>query len=195
MENTKLILASASPRRKEILSKLECDFEVRVSDCEEIVRGADPAEITKELSLQKAEAVALSCGEERCIVIGADTVVSIDRKILGKPADEAEARKMLELLQGRTHQVVTGVSIIGRTKIDMKVKSFAVSTDVIVASMSEEEIEGYIQTEEPYDKAGGYGIQGAFSKFVVGIQGDYNNVVGLPIQKLYEELKKVSLKG
>ncbi len=193
METIKLILASASPRRRELLALLEHEFEVCISDCEEIIRSDSPVEVTKELSLLKADAVLHDCVDDKCIIIGADTVVSLEGNIMGKPANRADAKRMLQSLQGRMHQVTTGVSIIGKTKINMQIKSFAVTTDVTVAPMTEDEIENYLDTEEPYDKAGAYGIQGSFAKHVVGIQGDYNNVVGLPVQRLYEELKKVNL--
>ena len=165
----RMILASGSPRRKELLQMLEVPFQVLVSDTKEVITKNEPAEVTKELSYQKAMAVAGQV--EEGIIIGADTVVSIDGKILGKPADKEEAREMIYKLQGKSHMVYTGVT-------------------VNVAPMTENEIEAYISTEEPYDKAGAYGIQGLFGKFIEGIEGDYFNVVGLPVHRLYEELKK-----
>ena len=128
---------------------------------------------------------------EEGIVIGADTVVSIDGKILGKPADTEEAREMIHKLQGKSHMVYTGVTVIVKSDETVSASSFAEGTKVNVAPMTEDEIEAYISTSEPYDKAGAYGIQGLFGKFIEGIEGDYFNVVGLPVHRLYEELKKI----
>lgn len=184
----RMILASGSPRRKELLQTLEVPFEVLVSDTEEVITKNEPAEVTKELSYQKAMAVAGQV--EKGIIIGADTVVSIDGKILGKPADKEEAREMIYKLQGKSHMVYTGVTVIAKSDDMVSASSFAEGTKVNVAPMTENEIEAYISTEEPYDKAGAYGIQGLFGKFIEGIEGDYFNVVGLPVHRLYEELKK-----
>lgn len=184
----RMILASGSPRRKELLQMLEVPFEVLVSDTEEVITKNEPAEVTKELSYQKAMAVAGQV--EAGIIIGADTVVSIDGKILGKPADTKEAREMIHRLQGKSHMVYTGVTVIAKSGEMVSASSFAEGTKVNVASMTETEIEAYISTDEPYDKAGAYGIQGLFGKFIEGIEGDYFNVVGLPVHRLYEELKK-----
>lgn len=188
-KNETNVLASGSPRRKELLQMLEVPFEVLVSDTEEIITKNEPAEVTKELSYQKAMAVAGQV--EEGIVIGADTVVSIDGKILGKPADTEEAREMIHKLQGKSHMVYTGVTVIVKSDETVSASSFAEGTKVNVAPMTEDEIEAYILTSEPYDKAGAYGIQGLFGKFIEGIEGDYFNVVGLPVHRLYEELKKI----
>lgn len=185
----RMILASGSPRRKELLQMLEVSFEVLVSDTKEVITKNEPAEVTKELSYQKAMAVAGQV--EEGIIIGADTVVSIDGKILGKPADKEEAREMIYKLQGKSHMVYTGVTVIAKSDDMVSASSFAEGTKVNVAPMTENEIEAYISTEEPYDKAGAYGIQGLFGKFIEGIEGDYFNVVGLPVHRLYEELKKL----
>ena len=187
----RMILASGSPRRKELLQMLEVPFEVLVSDTKEVITKNEPAEVTKELSYQKAMAVAGQV--EEGIIIGADTVVSIDGKILGKPADKEEAREMIYKLQGKSHMVYTGVTVIAKSDDMVSASSFAEGTKVNVAPMTENEIEAYISTEEPYDKAGAYGIQGLFGKFIEGIEGDYFNVVGLPVHRLYEELKKFDL--
>lgn len=184
----RMILASGSPRRKELLQMLEVPFEVLVSDTKEVITKNEPAEVTKELSYQKAMAVAGQV--EEGIIIGADTVVSIDGKILGKPADKEEAREMIYKLQGKSHMVYTGVTVIAKSDDMVSASSFAEGTKVNVAPMTENEIEAYISTEEPYDKAGAYGIQGLFGKFIEGIEGDCFNVVGLPVHRLYEELKK-----
>ncbi len=187
-----IILASASPRRRELLGMICHDFSVIVSECEEIVSSTVPEEVTIELSKQKAQAVAK--GRADAVVIGADTVVSIDGEILGKPKDREDACRMLRMLSGRTHQVSTGVTIL-QTGADADVKGesrFAETTLVHVAPLSESELASYLDTDEPYDKAGAYGIQGMFGKFITGIEGDYNNVVGLPVHRLYEEWKKMS---
>lgn len=197
-----VILASGSPRRKELFRVICDDFEVIVSDCEEIVASSVPEEVTMELSRQKAEAVI---EDERrnapsranrmsdAVVVGADTVVSIDGIILGKPKDRGDASRMLRLLSGRTHQVSTGVTLIRTNSLGEIIwrKSFAETTCVHVAVLSEEEMEEYLDTDEPYDKAGAYGIQGLFGKYISGLEGDCNNVVGLPVHKLYEEFKKI----
>lgn len=162
-------------------------FEVIVSDAEETITHTDPAKVTEELSAGKAEAVAHKVTD--AIIIGADTIVSVDDRVLGKPKDKDEARDMITLLQGRSHMVYTGVTIWEvNSDGQYRVCTFSEGTKVNVASMSEEEIEAYIASREPYDKAGGYGIQGLFGKFIEGIEGDYYNVVGLPVHRLYKEL-------
>lgn len=191
MENSrKFILASQSPRRRELLQLLGLPFEVVVSDEEEIVTSTNPADVTEELSFQKAMAVAKKM--ENGFVIGADTVVAVDDKILGKPKNKEDARTMIRLLQGRTHMVYTGVGIVDATGVQEAVR-FHVGTKVKVAPMADAEVEMYINTEEPYDKAGSYGIQGIFSKYIEGIEGDYFNVVGLPVHALYEALKHMGV--
>lgn len=187
-----IILASGSPRRRELLAMLFDQFEVIVSDCEEIVTSQDPEKVTEELALQKAEAVAESLPPrmDPVIVIGADTVVSIDGKILGKPAGRQQAVDMLRMLSGKNHNVSTGVALVGLDAGEQTwVKSFSETTVVTVAELTEEEIISYVNTSEPYDKAGAYGIQGMFGKHIQGIVGDYNNVVGLPVHRLYQALK------
>lgn len=184
----KIILASASPRRKELLSLLGLPFVVKVSGEEEITTQTDPAKVTEELSRQKAGAVARQL-ETPALVIGADTVVALDNCILGKPKDKEDARRMITSLQGRSHAVYTGVALWD-TK-SSHVETFSVKTVVHVAVMSADEIEKYISGDESYDKAGGYGIQGEFSKFIVGIEGDYFNVVGLPVHELYKRMTQI----
>lgn len=183
----RVILASGSPRRKELLEMMGIEFEVMVSDKEEVVTDTDPILVTKELSRQKAEAVAEEI--EEGIVIGSDTVVSVDGKILGKPVDKADALQMIDTLQGRSHMVYTGVTIINKGKRVVEVETFAEGTKVHVAKMTKEEMEAYCNTSEPYDKAGSYAVQGVFAKHIEGIEGDYFNVVGLPVHTLYEKLK------
>lgn len=185
----RIILASQSPRRRELLEMLGYPFEVKVSEAEEKITSTNPAQVTEELSCQKAETVAEMIQEG--LVIGADTVVSQDNKILGKPMDRQDAREMIQILQGRNHKVYTGVTVIER-KAGREVRrvTFSEETIVKVASMTSKEVEQYISLPEPYDKAGGYGIQGTFAKYIQGIEGDYFNVVGLPIHRLYKVLKE-----
>lgn len=190
----RIILASASPRRKELLRMICDSFDVVVSECEEQVVSLDPGEVTKELSMQKADEVAKKISgnpKGRSIVIGADTVVSVDGHILGKPGDWKEADRMIRMLSGKTHSVMTGVAIIIINEMGQFVQriSFSEKTEVKVCRLSEEEIYEYIQGDEPYDKAGSYAIQGQFGKYIEGIEGDYNNVVGLPVNRVYSELK------
>ena len=154
---------------------------------EEIISTEDPARAVSELSRQKAEAVLLRA-EDGDTVIGADTVVALEGRILGKPADEADAFRMLRMLQGRDHAVYTGVTILKKNSGTAPV-TFAERTAVHVLPMSDEEIRAYIATGEPMDKAGAYGIQGRFAVYVAGIEGDYQNVVGLPVSRLYGYLK------
>ena len=185
----KLILASASPRRKELMQLLDYEFEVCPSGCEEVCASHDPETYVKELSKAKAEDIAKSVNED-AIVIGADTVVALDGRIMGKPKSQEDAAEMLGALSGRAHDVFSGVSllkvsggeIIGRTV-------FFVRTQVHVLPLSPEEISAYVATGEPMDKAGAYGIQGRFCVHVSGITGDYYNVVGLPVSRVYEELR------
>ena len=183
----KLILASASPRRRELLSLTGLPFTVMAGNGEEIISTEDPARAVSELSRQKAEAVLLRT-EDGDTVIGADTVVALEGRILGKPADEADAFRMLRMLQGRDHAVYTGVTILKKNSGTAPV-TFAERTAVHVLPMSDEEIRAYIATGEPMDKAGAYGIQGRFAVYVAGIEGDYQNVVGLPVSRLYGYLK------
>lgn len=179
----KIILASASPRRKELLSQIGVTFEIIKAEKEEHITSSIPTEVVKELSMQKAKEVAAKC--DGSIIIGADTIVAMEGQILGKPKDRADAMRMLRLLQGKKHQVITGVTVLlGSTKA----LSFAEVTDVSLYPMTDAQIERYIATGEPMDKAGAYGIQGRFAAYVRGIEGDYNNVVGLPIGRLYQEV-------
>lgn len=199
----KLILASASPRRKELLEQIGLEFEVRTSGAEEITTASQPGQIGQELSEIKAQAVwdtLTDAEKEDAVVIGADTIVCVRQSadsnqleqgqekkffVLGKPKDEADAARMLHLLSGRVHQVFTGVTILSKEGK----KTFYECTDVHVAKLSDQEIADYIATKDPMDKAGAYGIQGIFARHITGIEGDYNNVVGLPVASVYHELK------
>lgn len=179
----RVILASASPRRIALLHQIGIEAQVRPSTAPEVITSTDPKTVVRQLSRQKAESV----DEKAAIVIGADTVVAIDGRILGKPKSHAEAYDMIRELAGRPHHVYTGVTV----RLDEAEESFVEATTVHVAPMSEDEIRGYADSEEPMDKAGGYGIQGMFGKFITGIEGDYNNVVGLPVAHLYQVLREI----
>lgn len=200
-----IILASGSPRRKELLEQIGLEFEICPAKGEEVITTTIPHEAVLELSRQKAEEVAGGIaaylehgipsqlvGEAKgqdILVIGADTVVAYGNKILGKPKDEENAREMLSLLSGNTHSVYTGVTCVfisadGKTGEH----SFYEKTDVSMCPMSQEQIKRYIATGEPMDKAGSYAIQGRCAVYVRKINGDYSNVVGLPVGRLYQEL-------
>ncbi|ADL07504.1 Maf family protein [Thermosediminibacter oceani] len=177
----KLILASASPRRRELLAQLGLDFKVIPSGIDETSLTAGPPELVAvRLAEQKAADVAMRAGEG--IVIGADTIVVVDDSILGKPKDENDARKMLTRLSGRWHRVYTGIAVI-HTASGGKISDYEESR-VKFKKLSPREIENYIKTGEPMDKAGGYGIQGKGALLVEKIEGCYYNIVGLPLFKL-----------
>lgn len=188
---TKLILASKSPRRAEILRKAGFAFDVRAANIDESRRGRESARAhVLRLAREKARAVAEQLGDNsRSIVIGADTVVVIGGKILGKPSDVREARSMLRLLNGKTHHVLTGVSVVSMR--DKRELTRVQSTRVHLLKLSKKEIEDYIHTGEPFDKAGGYGIQGIAGRFIDRIDGCYFNVMGLPISLLWSMLRRL----
>ena len=185
----KLILASASPRRKELLAKTGLSFDIIPANGEETITKTIPAEVVMELSLQKAKEIA-DMQTEDCIIIGADTIVAKGDTIMGKPKDEADAFRMLDMISDDCHQVYTGVTII-RTGEQAETLTFAEKTDVYLYPISEKDIRAYIESGDPMDKAGAYGIQGDFAVHVKGIQGDYYNVVGLPIGRVYQELQRM----
>ena len=200
-----IILASGSPRRRELLNQIGIDFTVITSDADEITTEKSPEKIVMQLSSLKAEAVAklpvkkstaavqksaaASFGDsDSYVIIGADTIVYADGQVLGKPRDERHAFDMIKCLSGGSHSVYTGVC--GKEKT-----SFYEQTEVYVYDMTDEEILDYIKTKEPMDKAGAYGIQGRFAAFVSKIEGDYNSVVGLPVGRVYQELRKAGYIG
>lgn len=193
------ILASVSPRRRELIKLLGIDVEILPSDFEEEITDSDPATIVESLSKGKAQSVfnaivanaPVDNATDSFIVIGADTIVFYNGEILGKPADESEAKDMISLLSDRTHQVYTGVTLIKYENGITTSKSFNEKTDVVVDKLDKFEIAEYINTGDSLDKAGAYGIQGIFAKHIKGIHGDYNNVVGLPVSRLYSELKSI----
>lgn len=185
----KIILASGSPRRKELLNQAGISFSVCVSQAEEVLDTTDPAEAVEKLSALKCREVFQRTCED-VMVIGADTVVAFENRIFGKPGTEKEAEEMLLKLQGSRHQVYTGVTVCVREKGKETSFLFHEKTEVEFYPMDREEIHTYIATGEPMDKAGAYGIQGKAAIFVKEISGDYNNIVGLPLARLYQELKK-----
>lgn len=194
----KIVLASASPRRRELLAGLGLEYTVLVSGVEERVTETEPAKVVEELSALKAGDVlqrllhgadGLWDGSEELLVIGADTIVAAEGLILGKPADRKDAAEMLRRLSGRGHQVYTGVTLYRHCQGESRRQTFHECTQVRFYPMTEEEIDWYISTGEPMDKAGAYGIQGLGSRFIRAIEGDYSNVVGLPAARLYQELK------
>lgn len=223
--NKKIILASASPRRRELLTQIGLDFDVVVSETEEKINSTEPAKVVEELSAQKAEAVweklrsmtasqgsvtnaeRLDEGSEvfepeqtsgettmtDTLVLGADTVVACDGKILGKPADTEAAAAMLTMLQGRGHEVYTGVTILYEQNGERKTLTFHEKTTVHFYPMTDAQIREYVATGDPMDKAGAYGIQGFCARYIRGIEGDYNNVVGLPVGRVYQELHGLRL--
>lgn len=186
MKFNKVVLASASPRRKEILAQVGMEFDIIPAKGDEVITSSIPKEVVLELSRQKAEEIADMCDSD-VLVIGADTVVALDDKILGKPKDYKEAFEMISSYRNRCHSVYTGVTIT----LGNKIKSFVSETKVYVYDITDEEIDAYIATNDCYDKAGGYGIQGYFSQYVERIEGDYFNVVGLPVARLMKEIKKL----
>lgn len=189
----KIILASASPRRSELLAQIGLEFTVMPSDVEENPESTLPQDMVIELSKEKARDVWKKVGQNDTgdsLVISADTVVSIEGEILGKPRDEEDAMRMLGLLSGKEHQVYTGVTMIW---IDGEGKqgeySFYVCTGVLMYRMSRAEILEYVSSGEPMDKAGAYAVQGRAAAFIKSIWGEYSNVVGLPTGRLYQEMK------
>ena len=184
MATNRIVLASKSPRRKELLSLLNIPFEIIVSDIDEkIDLNNDIYSEIEKLSFQKAKAVFKKNND--AIVIGADTIVYINKQVLGKPKDKEDARRMLKMLSNNIHEVITGVTIISNKSID----TFSQSAKVYFYPLLDEEIEEYIDSIEPLDKAGAYAIQGLGAKFVKKIDGDYSTVVGLPIGEVYRRLK------
>lgn len=201
MTEKHIVLASNSPRRKELLKQAGFIFTVIPSNVEEVITETEPKEIVKELSGQKAKNIFDNLSKESAansLILGADTVVAWENEkgmfsILGKPKDKEDAFAMLKNLQGKTHFVYTGVTLIWQEDGKVQKESFAVETKVTFYPMSETEIKDYIETGEPMDKAGAYGIQGKGAVYVKEIAGDYNNVVGLPLSALYQRMKQFKI--
>ena len=189
---TEIILASNSPRRRELLNLVGINHKVITSNADEGVEEGMPAQqVVYELALRKAESVFNEIlPKNNTIIIGADTVVSLNGDILGKPEDERDALKMLQALSGKMHVVHTGVSIFYYIDNALKIDTFVSSTEVYFKNLSQKLIENYISTKEPLDKAGAYGIQGRGAALVEKINGDFYTVVGLPIAKVYELLER-----
>ena len=184
-QNFRLILASGSPRRRDLLARMGYTFEILVPDVDEHVKG--PArEVVGVLSLRKAEAAAEQLSDG--IVIASDTLVSLNGEALGKPADAADARRMLRELSGNTHEVFTGVTLIDAAT--GRAESRVVRTGVRFRTLGDEEISAYIRTGEPMDKAGAYAIQGGAHGFVEALDGSYENVIGFPVEDVRELLEK-----
>lgn len=196
-----VILASGSPRRKELLTQAGIAFEVITSDADETPTKTVPAEIVMELSKRKGEDVYERLEREgridktgETLIISADTLVFFKNERLGKPKDRADAFRMIKELSGDVHDVITGVTLTYVNQGQKKQVRFFEKTEVSVYDLTDEEIEAYIETGEPMDKAGAYAIQGFFGKYIKGINGEYANVVGLPIARLYHEIKKLGCK-
>ena len=188
MNGIKIILASASPRRKELLTQIGVKFEIMISDKETDIDSTDPIKACEKQAMQKAldieEKAALKYKEDY-IIIAADTIVALEDTILGKPKDKEDARLMLERISGKKHKVYTAVCVFNsRLKTQ---ESFVEETAVEVAKLSKKDIDFYLSKDEAYDKAGAYAIQGLFSRYIVGIEGDYYNVMGLPVGRVYRE--------
>src|SRR5437588_3825094 len=182
-----LVLASASPRRQELLRSAGIAFTVQPADIDESPRDGElPVECAQRLAREKALAISRSRPQD--CVLGADTIVVIDEKILGKPCDAADAARMLRLLSGRTHEVITGVCLVRTVAGSRRPVTASETTLVTMCEISDEDIREYIATGEPMDKAGAYAIQGMASRWIPRIEGDYSNVVGLPVALVYRML-------
>jgi septum formation protein len=189
-----LVLASASPRRQELLRNAGIRFTVQPADIDESPRANESARDCAE-RLAREKALAVSRVRSRDFVLGADTIVTIDGLILAKPRDSADAIRMLRMLSGRTHEVITGVCLVAPDGEAPDVASGSENTRVTICEISEDEIRDYVASGEPMDKAGAYAIQGMASRWIPRIEGDYSNVVGLPVALVYSMLKRVGLKG
>ncbi len=186
----RVILASGSPRRKELLEQMGVSFEIVTSQCEELITSTNPEDVVKELSKMKAEDVSKNI-QAPAIILGADTVVAHNGRILGKPKDKEDAIQMISSFAGQEHYVYTGVCIIIKEVDDSEeLISFAEGTKVVVYPMTEQEILDYVESGECDDKAGSYAIQGLFAPYIKEIEGDYYNIVGFPIASIYQRLKE-----
>ena len=184
----KLILASASPRRAEILTAVGWEFEKQIADIDETeLPGEKPEDYVQRLAREKAEVVAKK--HIGALVLGADTTVVIENQIIGKPTDSDDARRMLQMLSGNWHEVLTGIALVKMTKENLETKVDLQKTRVKFAELADAEIEFLIERGEPLDKAGAYAVQAQAALFIEKIEGDYWNVVGLPVSLVYELLK------
>lgn len=187
----KLILASQSPRRREILENLGIPFRVVTADTDETCNESDPARFVEILALRKGRAVldkmtADGSVDDQTVILAADTVVAAEGEILGKPRDRADAERMLSLLSGKTHRVISGIALLSTRHTAVASES----TGVVFAELSPSDVDFYVSSDEPYDKAGGYAVQGLASLFIDGLEGDYFNVVGLPVKRLCDLLRQ-----
>ncbi len=209
-QNAIVYLASASPRRKDILSQLGIKFQVITSDADETSSITKPDELVMELSRRKAVDVAEKLsdtsnsassnatadknamqGVHACeLIIGSDTVVAVEGEILGKPSDKEDALRMIRLLSGRHHEVYTGVTLVFKEGSETRIETFYTVSKVFVMAMSDEEIESYVDLGTCYDKAGAYAIQEEFGKYIERFEGDYYTIIGLPMNELYKKLKE-----
>ena len=188
-EKLPLILASSSPRRAELLQAAGISFRVQAANVDEAVQtGERSIDYVIRLAREKASVVAELC-QESAVVLGADTIVVIENELIGKPADEDDARRMLRMLSGKWHEVLTGVALIA----PREARTDAATTRVKFAPLSDDEIEWYVESGEPSDKAGAYAIQGLASRFVERIEGSYSNVVGLPVETVWRLLKEMGI--
>ena len=193
----RFVLASGSPRRRELLEQVGLTFEISSAHGEEVITKTLPAEIVEELSRQKADEVADRYAQtyknDTCVIIGADTIVAFGNEIMGKPHDNADAVRMLTQLAGNTHQVYTGVTLVIFENGGRRTLTFYEKTDVEMYPMTAGQVQAYVATGEPSDKAGAYAIQGRCAAYIKGINGEYNNVVGLPVARLMQELLALGL--
>ncbi len=193
----RFVLASGSPRRRELLEQVGLTFEISSAHGEEVITKTLPAEIVEELSRQKADEVADRYAQTyknyTCVIIGADTIVAFGNEIMGKPHDNADAVRMLTQLAGNTHQVYTGVTLVIFENGGRRTLTFYEKTDVEMYPMTAGQVQAYVATGEPSDKAGAYAIQGRCAAYIKGINGEYNNVVGLPVARLMQELLALGL--
>lgn len=197
----RLILASGSPRRKELLEQIGAEFEILPAKGEEVINNVLPDAAVQELSAQKAAEIAerykkeLPAGNEagKTVILGADTIVACEGEILGKPKDKEDAVRMLQMLSGNTHSVFTGVTLIVEEAGKQETHSFYAETKVTMYPMDETQISAYVETGEPMDKAGAYAIQGKCAVYIEKIMGDYNNVVGLPVAAIFQKLDKLGI--
>lgn len=186
----RLILASGSQRRRELLTMCGYEYETVVSNADENIAASSPDELVKRLALRKARDVFDRVADPECVVIGADTVVAFNGRIIGKPKDAGDSFRILSMLSANTHCVYTGVAVVNEKGAEVEYAA----TNVTFLKLSDDEIRSYIATGDPFDKAGSYGIQGQFGMFVDRVDGNYFNVMGLPLPILYRMLLKAGIK-
>lgn len=194
MTNPPLVLASASPRRRELLGQLGVAFEVRPADVDETPQPGEGAEaLVRRLASDKAEEALATAPEDDVVVLGADTLVAVHGEVLGKPTDPADARRMLRLLSGSRHQVLTGVAVAIRSGTAVSLDVEVATTQVTMAEWADDQIDAYVASGEPMDKAGSYAIQEVGDRFVTSIEGSFDNVVGLPLAVTARMLRAAGL--